>query len=157
MLFRSSLIPDVLKRREGAGSTVLSAFNAKQELCSIREWLGQLRDEVDVGIERLNVVINTLKVDGSGQRKWVTGQISKYKSKSNFKPSIHTWDRKKSWAQKKGEMGSGSGPEEAEADSEEGRTRACTNSTERGTVAKVSPWPMAAIGCVECFQRLEVG
>ena len=35
-----TLIPELLTRHEGAGSNGMPAFNAKQELCSIREWLG---------------------------------------------------------------------------------------------------------------------
>jgi hypothetical protein len=61
-----SLIPELPKRLKRAVNNEMSAFNAKQELCSIREWLGQLRGELDAGIERLDVVLNMLKSPWSG-------------------------------------------------------------------------------------------
>ena len=39
---------------------------------------------MDAGIERLDVVLNTLKSPGSGQGSWVAGRIPKQKRK--FKP-----------------------------------------------------------------------
>jgi hypothetical protein len=63
-----SLNQELMKGHEMAVShEEASAFNAKLELCNIREWLGRLRGKVDVEIERLNVVLNNLKSSGSGQ------------------------------------------------------------------------------------------
>jgi hypothetical protein len=45
------------------------SFNAKQELGGFREWLLQLRSEVDAGLGRIEVIIKRLEVDGPGQLK----------------------------------------------------------------------------------------
>ena len=57
-------LKEVPKRHERAVN--LFAFNANQELHSIREWLGRLRGEVDAGIVRLDVVLSNLKEIGPG-------------------------------------------------------------------------------------------
>ena len=55
----------LVKGLEGAvNHTGVFAFNAKLELCNIREWLRQLRGEMDIGLERLDVVLNNLESIG---------------------------------------------------------------------------------------------
>jgi hypothetical protein len=74
----------VLQELPKSWDVSLTAFNAKQELHSIREWLGRLRGEVDAGIVRLEMVLKNLNVSGSGQGSGTAGRISK--SKKFFKP-----------------------------------------------------------------------
>ena len=47
----------------------LSAFNAKQELQGIREWLGRLRGEVDTGIVRLDAFLCNLNEVGVWEQR----------------------------------------------------------------------------------------
>jgi hypothetical protein len=44
-----------------------TAFNAKQELGGLREWLSQLRREIDAGLVRVDVVLKKLENIGPGQ------------------------------------------------------------------------------------------
>jgi hypothetical protein len=90
-----------------------SAINAKQELCSIREWLGRLRGEVDAGIVRLDVVLSNLKETGLGQGSKEAGQI--HKPRRTLKPKKKYWARKKRWVRKTMDKSSGCGPNEVEA------------------------------------------
>ena len=106
-----SELKELRKRHERAVN--LSAFNAKQELRSIREWLGRLRGEVDAGIVRLGVVLSNLKETGQGQGSRETGRI--HKLKRNFKPKKKYWARKKRWIRKVMGESSGCGPNEVEA------------------------------------------
>jgi hypothetical protein len=45
----------------------LSPFNAKLELIRCREWLKNIRDEVDIGLQRLDLVIKEVDLSGPGQ------------------------------------------------------------------------------------------
>jgi hypothetical protein len=45
----------------------MSSFNAKLELSRCREWLQKIRDEVDVGLQRLDLVIKEMDLSGPGQ------------------------------------------------------------------------------------------
>jgi hypothetical protein len=70
-----------------------SSFNAKQELGGFREWLWQLRSEVDAGLGRIDVIIKRLEVDGLGQWKkknkkvWISKPRPKRKPKFKEKTS----------------------------------------------------------------------
>jgi hypothetical protein len=61
------------------------AFNAKHELGGLREWLRQLRCDVDAGLERVDVVIKKLEGHGPGQMKKKKTWISKPKPKKMFR------------------------------------------------------------------------
>jgi hypothetical protein len=69
-------------RVKGHGET---AFNAKQELGGLREWLSQLRREIDAGLVRVDVVLKKLEIIGPGQVQKKTVWIPKTKSKKKFK------------------------------------------------------------------------
>jgi hypothetical protein len=45
----------------------VSSFNAKLELSRCREWLQKIRDEVDVGLQRLDLVIKEVDLSGPDQ------------------------------------------------------------------------------------------
>jgi hypothetical protein len=76
---------------QGAKSNVKgrmeASFNAKQELGGLREWLRQLRSEVDAGLVRVDVVLKKLENIGPGQvqKKAVWISKTKPKKKLNFK------------------------------------------------------------------------
>jgi hypothetical protein len=57
------------KQGQLKGRKVVNHFNASQELENLREWLRQLRGEVDAGLERVEEVINLLENEGPGQVK----------------------------------------------------------------------------------------
>jgi hypothetical protein len=60
-------------------------LNARQELGGLREWLWQLRSEVDAGLWRVDEVIKKMKGDGPSQIKKKKIWISKPKPKPNKK------------------------------------------------------------------------
>jgi hypothetical protein len=63
-----NLWPRQLKGREGnVNHTGQSAINVNMELCKFRETLRKLKGEVDIGLARLDWVINNLEGIGSGQ------------------------------------------------------------------------------------------
>ena len=130
----------------------LSAFNAKQELCSIREWLGRLRGEVDARIVRLDVVLSNLKETGSGQGSREAGRI--HKPKRTFKPKKKFWARKKRWVRKGMGKSSGRSPNEVEATSAPERPLVVENSIEREAVSNKQPGSMEMTGCLDSLQRL---
>jgi hypothetical protein len=74
---------------QGAKSNVKgrmeASFNAKQELGGLREWLRQLRSEVDAGLVRVDVVLKKLENIGPGQVQKKAVWISKTKSKKKLK------------------------------------------------------------------------
>ncbi|KAE8099742.1 hypothetical protein FH972_017698 [Carpinus fangiana] len=127
-----SLIPELLKRHERVVSH-------------------ELRGEVDAGIERLDVVLSTLKGPELGQGSWVAGRIPKHKR--TFKPKKNYWAHKKAWARKKGDVGSGSGPKGVEATLALERPRACENSTEREAGSTACLGSMVVISCLDGFRR----
>jgi hypothetical protein len=45
------------------------AFNATVELLNCREWLRRIRGEVDVGLQRLDLVLKDLVASGPGQER----------------------------------------------------------------------------------------
>jgi hypothetical protein len=45
----------------------MSSFNAKLELLRCREWLNNIRDEVDLGLQRLDSVLKEMDFSGPGQ------------------------------------------------------------------------------------------
>jgi hypothetical protein len=80
-------------------------FNASQELKNIREWLKQVRGEVDAGLERVEGVINMLENDGPGQVKKKTVWMPK--------PNRKFWHKRKRINFKRADVGLGPGPSEA--------------------------------------------
>ena len=90
-----SLNHELVKGLEGAiNHTRVSAFNANQELCNLREWLRRLKGEVDVGLERLEVVFNKLESTGLGQgckvSDWDPNPTRRFKPKRKkvYKPKV---------------------------------------------------------------------
>jgi hypothetical protein len=95
--------PQLKGRKEGP-------INAKQELGILREWLCQLRGEVEAGLVKVDRVLNKLVIAGPGQAKKINAWIPKPKrkiwhkkkqvglgispnaGKSPFKPSLHMDD-----------------------------------------------------------------
>jgi hypothetical protein len=77
-----------------------SPFNAKQELGNLREWLCQLRGEVEAGLVRVDRVLNKLETVGPGQVKknnvWIP------------KPKRKIWHKKK-------QLDSGPSPKEGKS------------------------------------------
>jgi hypothetical protein len=87
-----------------------SPINAKQELGILREWLCQLRGEVEAGLVRVDRVLNKLEIVGPGQVEKINAWIPKPKrkiwhkkkqvglglspsaGKSLFKPRMHMDD-----------------------------------------------------------------
>jgi hypothetical protein len=65
------------------------SLNAKQELGGLREWLWQLRSEIDAGLVRVDVVIKKMEDDGPGQLKkkkiWISKPKPKPKKRFRFK------------------------------------------------------------------------
>jgi hypothetical protein len=51
------------------------ALNAIAELCNYREWLGKIRGEVDVGLQKLDLLLRDVDFNGPGQgrmgKEWV--------------------------------------------------------------------------------------
>jgi hypothetical protein len=96
---RGSMGGEVCQGKQGQlkGRKVVNQFNASQELENLREWLSQLRGEVDAGLERVEMAINLLENEGPGQVKkkaiWMP------------KPKRKFWRKKK-----KNGVGSGLGP-----------------------------------------------
>lgn len=128
------------------------AINAKQELHSIRDWLGCLRSEVDAGIVRLEIVLSNLNAFKSGQVSRVASRIPKFKK--TFKPKNRYWARKKKWALKITGGNSGIGPNEDEGTSTSERPNEVDKSTRREAVPYVEPVVehsglMVVIGCLE--------
>jgi hypothetical protein len=72
-----------------------NAFNAKLELGYCREWLMRLRDEVDGGLMRIDVVLKELECSGPSQGSkatyWVFKPIKRNKPKG--KKKIHIFLR----------------------------------------------------------------
>jgi hypothetical protein len=64
------------------------SFNAKQELGGFREWLWQLRSEVDAGLGRIDVFIKKLEADGPGQLKNKNKKIWISKPRPKRKPKF---------------------------------------------------------------------
>jgi hypothetical protein len=64
---------------------VEGAFNVKQELRGLREWLLQLRCDVDAGLKRVDVVIKKMVGNGPGQMKKKKSWIPKQKPKNVFR------------------------------------------------------------------------
>jgi hypothetical protein len=65
------------------------SLNAKQELGGLREWLWQLRSEIDAGLVRVDVVLQKMEGDGPGQLKnkkiWISKPKPKSKKRFRFK------------------------------------------------------------------------
>jgi hypothetical protein len=86
---------ELLKGREGAVNHAgQSTFNVNLELCNFRELLRRLKGEVDVGLERLDVVIKNMEIIGPGQgcRDSVVKKVVKPKGKE--KMGVEGWGPK---------------------------------------------------------------
>jgi hypothetical protein len=83
---RGSVLGDERQGTQGkVKGRMEGSFNAKQELGGLREWLRQLRSEVDAGLVRVDVVIKKMEGDGPGQIKKKKVWISKPKPKRMFR------------------------------------------------------------------------
>jgi hypothetical protein len=125
----------------------LTSINAKQELSSIRVWLGRLRGEVEAGIVRLDVALRNLNASGSGQGSRGASWIPK--PKKTFKPSNRYWARKQNWACKKTGGNSGIDPIQREASTIE---RPKMEDKLNGAVPNDEPNPEGSMVVVSCLE-----